>query len=57
MNDLHTNPAYIVIDDSTTNKDEMKELEEEQRLFNERLDKVFGINVNSSTKEQNNGST
>ena len=57
MNDLHTNPAYIVIDDSTTNKDEMKELEEEQRLFNERLEKVFGINVNSSTKEQNNGST
>lgn len=57
MNDLHTNPAYIVIDDSTTNKDEMKELEEEQRLFNEWLEKVFGINVNSSTKEQNNGST
>ena len=57
MDDLHTNPAYIVIDAFGGEQDGMRITEEEQLLFNKQMDKLLGINVTSSPTEKTNGST
>ena len=57
MDDLHTKPAYIVIDAFGGEQDGLRITEEEQLLFNKQIDELFDINVTSSPTEKTNGST
>jgi len=55
MNDFRMNHTYIDIGSNEGKRNELESGEEEQLLFNQRMNELFGITVTLSPKEKTNG--